>query len=148
MDTTLIAEPSITAPDKTEVVITAKVNLTLDQLLQVVRQLDSYGREKVAEALQDKEREMDARLDALIRYLAEKSPPNDLSEEELMALINKEVKAYRREQLAAAIDGKADAIVTGHGDMRADDALREGMRAYGVELWGITTFLDKIRERG
>jgi uncharacterized protein len=48
--------------------------------------------------------------------------------------------------LAAAIDGKADAIVTGDGDMRADDTLREAMGAYGVELWGITTFLDKLRE--
>lgn len=46
--------------------------------------------------------------------------------------------------LATAIDGRADAIVTGDDDLRADDALREAMAQYGVELWGINTALARI----
>jgi hypothetical protein len=98
MDNTLVAEQPLTTAERTHAPTTVKVALTVDQLLEAVRQLDSHGRAKVKEALEDKEREMDARLDRLIRHLAEKSPPDDLSEEELMALINEEVKAYRREQ--------------------------------------------------
>lgn len=39
--------------------------------------------------------------------------------------------------LATAIDGQADAIVTGDDDLRADDELREAMSTYGVQLWGV-----------
>ena len=46
--------------------------------------------------------------------------------------------------LAAAIDGHADAIVTGDADVRADEALRLEMAAYGVQLWGIETFLERV----
>jgi putative PIN family toxin of toxin-antitoxin system len=46
--------------------------------------------------------------------------------------------------LAAAIDGHADAIVTGDNDMRADEDLRREMAAYGVQLWGIETLLERI----
>ena len=48
--------------------------------------------------------------------------------------------------LATAIDGDADAIVSGDGDLRADDRLREEMAAYGVELWGIKTLLTRLEE--
>ncbi len=46
--------------------------------------------------------------------------------------------------LAAAIDGRANAIVTGDGDMRADESLRAEMAAYGIEIWGINTLLARI----
>lgn len=38
--------------------------------------------------------------------------------------------------LATAIDGQADAIVTGDADLRADDVLRDAMAAYDIALWG------------
>ena len=46
--------------------------------------------------------------------------------------------------LAAAIDGHADAIVTGDDDLRADDGLRAGMAKYGIEIWGIDTLLARV----
>lgn len=46
--------------------------------------------------------------------------------------------------LATAIDGDADAIVSGDGDLRADDRLRSEMAAHGVELWGVETLLARI----
>lgn len=46
--------------------------------------------------------------------------------------------------LAAAIDGRADAIVTGDDDLRADERLREEMTRYGVEIWGINTLSARI----
>jgi putative PIN family toxin of toxin-antitoxin system len=47
--------------------------------------------------------------------------------------------------LAAAIDGHADAIVTGDADLRADDELRAQMLQYGVELWGVGTLLEQVQ---
>ena len=46
--------------------------------------------------------------------------------------------------LSTAIDGQADAIVSGDADLRADDELREEMAAYGVKLWGIDTLLANL----
>ncbi len=46
--------------------------------------------------------------------------------------------------LATAIDGQADAIVTGDDDLRADDDLRRAMAEYGVQLWGIQSLLDAL----
>jgi len=46
--------------------------------------------------------------------------------------------------LAAAIDGYADAIVTGDADLRADSRLREEMAKYGVALWGIETLRARL----
>lgn len=46
--------------------------------------------------------------------------------------------------LATAIDGQADAIVSGDSDLRADDGLREEMGSYGVELWGVEGFLSHL----
>lgn len=48
--------------------------------------------------------------------------------------------------LATAIDGQADAIVTGDDDFRADDDLRNAMAAYGIQLWGVQTLLDALDE--
>lgn len=47
--------------------------------------------------------------------------------------------------LATAIDGDADAIVTGDDDLRADDALRTAMEGYGVALWGVDSLLKRTR---
>ena len=47
--------------------------------------------------------------------------------------------------LATAIDGRADAIVTGDGDLRADEELRAAMAQYGVALWGIDRLLQQLR---
>lgn len=46
--------------------------------------------------------------------------------------------------LATAIDGQADAIITGDDDLRADDELRRAMADYGVELWGVQTLVDTL----
>lgn len=49
--------------------------------------------------------------------------------------------------LATAIDGEADMIVTGDDDLRADDALRTIMAAYGIQLLGVNSFLEYLDER-
>ena len=46
--------------------------------------------------------------------------------------------------LATAIDGYADAIVTGDDDLRADEELRTAMEQYGVALWGVDSLLEHI----
>jgi len=46
--------------------------------------------------------------------------------------------------LSTAIDGRADAIVTGDSDLRADDQLRAEMAAYGVQLWGVQALIDAV----
>lgn len=48
--------------------------------------------------------------------------------------------------LATAIDGQVEAIVTGDADLRADEQLRTDMAAYGIQLWGIETLLERISE--
>lgn len=46
--------------------------------------------------------------------------------------------------LATAIDGHADAIVTGDDDLRGDDELRAAMAGYGVQLWGVQKFANAL----
>ena len=46
--------------------------------------------------------------------------------------------------LATAIDGRADAIVSGDADLRADDRLREEMAEHGVEIWGVEGLLGRL----
>jgi len=48
--------------------------------------------------------------------------------------------------LATAISGQADAIVSGDGDLRADDELRRQMLGYGVKIWGVSALLAELRE--
>jgi putative PIN family toxin of toxin-antitoxin system len=48
--------------------------------------------------------------------------------------------------LATAISGHADAIVSGDGDLRADDDLRQQMLVHGVEIWGVAALLAELRE--
>ena len=46
--------------------------------------------------------------------------------------------------LAAAIEGRADAIVSSDGDLRADDKLIAAMADYGVKIWGVDRFLNSL----
>ena len=48
--------------------------------------------------------------------------------------------------LATAIDGKAKIIVSGDDDLRADEALRESMALYSIELLGVNSFLKYLEE--
>jgi putative PIN family toxin of toxin-antitoxin system len=48
--------------------------------------------------------------------------------------------------LATAISGQADAIVSGDGDLRADDDLRQQMLEHGVKIWGVSALLSALRE--
>jgi putative PIN family toxin of toxin-antitoxin system len=48
--------------------------------------------------------------------------------------------------LATAISGHADAIVSGDGDLRADDDLRQQMLEHGVKIWGVSTLLAELQE--
>lgn len=65
------------------------IKLTIDQLLKTIRQLDKATRIQVARVLL--ETEMDARLASLIEQLAETSPADDISGEDIKA----EIKAVR-----------------------------------------------------
>jgi uncharacterized protein len=46
--------------------------------------------------------------------------------------------------LATAIDGRADAIISGDSDLRADDGLRAAMLVHGVAIWGIDTLRERL----
>ncbi|HEY3289464.1 MAG TPA: putative toxin-antitoxin system toxin component, PIN family, partial [Anaerolineae bacterium] len=46
--------------------------------------------------------------------------------------------------LATAIDGKANAIVSGDADLRADDTLRQDMARYSVQLWGVDRLFQEL----
>ena len=48
--------------------------------------------------------------------------------------------------LATAIDGKADTIVSGDDDLRADEALRAAMKAFGIRVLGVNSFLEYLDE--
>ena len=65
------------------------IKLTIDQFLKTIRQLDKTTRIQVALVLL--ETEMDARLASLIEQLAETSPADDISDEDIEA----EIKAVR-----------------------------------------------------
>lgn len=46
--------------------------------------------------------------------------------------------------LAAAIDGKAAAIVSGDDDLRADDALRIAMAKHNIQMLGVNSFMTYL----
>ncbi|WP_199318462.1 putative toxin-antitoxin system toxin component, PIN family [Leptolyngbya sp. FACHB-541] len=48
--------------------------------------------------------------------------------------------------LVTAIDGKAEIIVSGDDDLRADDGLRTIMTTYGIRLLGVNSFLEALGE--
>jgi hypothetical protein len=62
------------------------VQLTLDELIGVVRQLDPESRTKVAQALITDD--MDAKFSQLIQRLTAKEAVTDISDEEINAEIN------------------------------------------------------------
>lgn len=74
------------------VTVPYNVQLTVDQLVVAVRQLEPEGRAKIAQALLAKD--MDEQLSKLIQRLAKKPPVADISDED----INEEVRAVRRER--------------------------------------------------
>jgi hypothetical protein len=71
------------------VVVTTTITLTLDQLLEAIRQLDEPGRIRVARALIAADE--DARLAALIARLAAREPADEIDD----ALITAEIDAVR-----------------------------------------------------
>jgi hypothetical protein len=75
----------------TQTVTIPNVQLTLEQLIGVVRQLEPDARSKVAEALLADE--MDERYVQLIKRLANKRPVTDLTDKD----INAEIQAVRRQ---------------------------------------------------
>lgn len=48
--------------------------------------------------------------------------------------------------LATAIDGKAEIIVSGDDDLRADDRLRAVMATYRIQLLGVNSFLTRLTD--
>jgi putative PIN family toxin of toxin-antitoxin system len=48
--------------------------------------------------------------------------------------------------LATAIDGRANVIVSGDDDLRADDTLRAVMESYEIKLFGVNSFLEYLSE--
>ena len=48
--------------------------------------------------------------------------------------------------LATAIDGKANIIVSGDDDLRADEVLRAAMTVRGIQLLGVNSFLSQLTE--
>ena len=49
--------------------------------------------------------------------------------------------------LATAIDGKADVIVSGDNDLRADDVLRTEMESRSIRLLGVNSFLSRLASK-
>ena len=50
--------------------------------------------------------------------------------------------------LATAIDGKANIIVSGDDDLRADDVLRAALSSQGIQLLGVNSFLSRLASEG
>ena len=71
------------------VITIPEVKMTVDQLLEVVRQLDDASRIQLARVLM--KTEMDAKLARLIEKLAKTTPADDVSDED----IEVEIKAVR-----------------------------------------------------
>jgi DNA-binding transcriptional ArsR family regulator len=76
---------------QSKVITVPPMELSLDQFLAVIRQLDEPTRVEVARVLADTE--MDAELRGLIEQLAQASPADDISDAEIQA----EIKAVRQE---------------------------------------------------
>ncbi len=78
-------------PSQSRTITVPPMELSLDQFLAVIRELDKPARVQVARVLA--ETEMDAELSQLIDELAHASPADDIGEAEIQA----EVTAVRRE---------------------------------------------------
>ena len=75
--------PTVTIPE---------VQLTLDQLVAAIRQLEPDARSEIARVLM--ESELDTRMDELIKSLASRSPADDISDADIVS----EVKAVREQR--------------------------------------------------
>jgi hypothetical protein len=75
--------PTVTIPE---------VQLTLDQLVAAIRQLEPDARSEIARVLM--ESELDTRMDELIKSLASRSPADDVSDADIVS----EVKAVREQR--------------------------------------------------
>jgi DNA-binding transcriptional ArsR family regulator len=71
---------------QSRVITVPPMELSLDQFLAVIRQLDEPTRVEVARVLA--ETKMDAELRGLIGQLAQASPADDISDAEIQAEIN------------------------------------------------------------
>lgn len=80
----MMADTTITVPN---------VQITLDQLIGAVRQLDPDSRSKVLNALLDED--LERRFDDFIQRLANKPPDDEITDEEINAIIH-EVRRERR----------------------------------------------------
>jgi hypothetical protein len=69
-----------------------QVELTLDQLVAAVRQLEPDARSEIAKVLM--ETELDARMAELIKSLASRPPADDVSDADIVS----EVKAVRKQR--------------------------------------------------
>lgn len=76
----------------TTIVTIPNIQLTLDQLIAAVRQLEPNARSEVAQALLTED--MDERFAQLIGRLADKPPATDITD----ADINAEIRAVRQKQ--------------------------------------------------
>ena len=70
------------------------VELTLDQLLTAIRQLEPAARSEVAKALM--ETEMDARMAELIKSLRSRPSADDITDADIVAEVNAVGKIRRR----------------------------------------------------
>ena len=77
--------PTVTIPN---------VELTLDQLVAAIRQLEPEARSELAKALM--ETELDARMAELIRSLASRQPADDITDADIVTEVNA-VRAQRRQ---------------------------------------------------
>ena len=74
------------------VVRISEVELTLDQLVRAIRQLDPAARSEIAKALL--ETELDSELASLIGSLNRREPAEDITDADIVA----EVKAVRKQR--------------------------------------------------
>jgi hypothetical protein len=79
----------------TKTVTIPNVELTLDQLVSAIRQLEPETRSEIARILV--ETELDARLAELIGRLAGKQPADDITDADIVAEVNA-VRIQRRQQ--------------------------------------------------
>ena len=71
-----------------------QVELTLDQLVAAIRQLEPNARSEIARALV--ETELDTRMAELIRRLANRPPADDITDADVVAEVNA-VREQRRQ---------------------------------------------------
>ena len=72
----------------------SQVELTLDQLVAAIRQLEPDARSEIAKVLM--ETELDARLAELINSLASRPPADDISDADIVSEVNT-VREQRRQ---------------------------------------------------